>query len=280
MAQLRRDATLRSMVRTNALLTLAALSAGLPAAAAAAPSVTYDRACYGAASILHETGTGFTPNGSVSERITGGDLLPDGTFQGQASLTAPDAPTDAAGGFVRDMRVPDPFDDTDLRETVVADFTDSADASLTARSTWTLSAWAIDFREWRKGKVDPKGKLTVNSWGWSGSGRGDTLYLHYFRGSKFVGKVKVGTLVGDCGDVSARVPQFPKKSMPAGTYTVYASTTSKLDKVNDGWISVKVRVRVARASSNAVAGLTVRHPLRNALGPAEPLGRGGSAWER
>jgi hypothetical protein len=54
--------------------------------------------------------------------------------------------------------------------------------------------------------------------------------------------VRVGRLQGPCGDLSKRLKQFPFAHPKPGAWRVFFSTTKELDKYEDAWIWVAVRV--------------------------------------
>jgi hypothetical protein len=84
-------------------------------------------------------------------------------------------------------------------------------------------------------------KVTVRATGWTTAGQ--TLYIHYLRGSKLVRTEKVGALSGACGDLTKRIKAFAFKKAKPGVYGVRfsASPTWDPDSRWTGYRAVRLR---------------------------------------
>jgi hypothetical protein len=220
---------------------LAALAVAAPGQAAANPTVGTDRTCYSPGEPVIESGSGFTPNAQVNETVS---LLAGGRPIGTGSVNPP-ITTDAQGMFTRSFEAPDLMRPDDRAETVIGSFADqgSPQSPLVVGPAWTLSAWEVRISAWAGHRANPRRSMVIDTTGWTTLG--PNLYSHYYRGSKLIKDAKVGRLTGACGDLRKRVRQFPFHGVRAGMWTVYFSDTPTLDKVDDAWIRIRVRVRVA-----------------------------------
>lgn len=227
----------------RALPTLAALAAAATPAAAHAAAVQTDRACYSPGDRVTETASGFTPNTDVVENLT---LTSPATAQFW-NLSAPTVITDDQGAFSRTLRAPDIQAAGDRAETALASFTDQANPSVPVFAQWTLSDWGLRIKEWAGNSAKPGRSMTIDTYGWTTAA--GALYAHYYRGSTHLKSVRIGVATGVCGDLKAKLRQFPMKKVKAGAYTLYVSRTSSLDKANDSWLRAKTRVSKTAATA-------------------------------
>jgi hypothetical protein len=209
------------------------------ASASADPTVTLDRTCYSPGDAITRTGTGFTPAAQATESVSfQTETLPVislGSIAG-ATLTI-----DAQGGFKDVVRAPKlRRPDKDYSEIAIDTFTDAANPTKPATARWTLADWTVYVGAWAERAARPGEAMTVYAFGWTT--RGTVLYMHYYRGTKRYKTVRVGRLQGPCGDLSKRLKQFPFAHPKPGAWRVFFSTTKELDKVEDAWIRVAVRV--------------------------------------
>jgi hypothetical protein len=222
----------------RAALVAAALAVTVPAQAAQAATVTLDRACYSPGDAITQTGSGFTPNGGVSESL---QLFDPESGQELSFRTAPPVTADGQGAFTRLIRAPALAREVDRTEIAASTFVDQTDPQNTfAAVMWTLSAWELNIAAWANGKAKPRKQMVIDTYGWTSAG--STLYGHYYRGGKRIKDVKFGALTGDCGDLRRRVKQFPFRTVRPGSWKVYFSATRKFDKADGGYIWFKVRV--------------------------------------
>ena len=217
-----------------------ALATLVPASASADPAVTLDRSCYAPGETITRTGTGFSPGSQVTESVAfQTDTVPVISL---GSVAGPTITADAQGAFKDTRRAPKLRRPTrDFTETAVDTFTDPANPSKPATVKWTLSDWYIFVGAWYRRAARPGDPMTVDAYGWTT--KGSTLYMHYFRGTKRYKTVRVGRLQGPCGDLNKRLIQFPFAHVKPGAWKVFFSTTKLLDKTEDAWIYLPVRVR-------------------------------------
>jgi len=226
---------------------LAATLALAPAAAAQAPTLQFDRACYAEHQPMVFSGAGFTPGGTVDLLVSA--LDPSAVF-GQIETTA-DA-TGAVSGSpaavekqflaeseVREQRLASANDRTRIEQ--------GADpATQAAFATFTFTRWmAFSPRRLVAGRKAP-----VEIFGWAFAA-GQTAYYLLRKGGRTVASVKVGTITGDCGDLDKRV-RVPRKVRP-GAYKAYLSTDPRGPGTRGAWLRVKV-TRKASASAAARSG--------------------------
>ena len=138
-------------------------------------------------------------------------------------------------------------DPRDRDEGVFGTFTDQANTSTFQTAQWTLSDWALQIKEWAGHAAKPGRQMTIDTYGWTTES--GTLYAHYYRGSTHLKSVRIGATTGACGNLKKKIPQFPFKKVKAGEYTLYVSRTASLDKVNDSWLRMKVRVPKSAATA-------------------------------
>ena len=228
------------MTRRPLVIGLALAVCALAAASASAdPAVTLDRACYSPGDTITRTGSGFTPGGQVTESVAfQTDTLPVISL---GSIAGPTIAADAQGAFKDTVRAPRLRRPTkDYTEAAIDTFTDPANPSKPAMVKWTLSDWFIYVGAWYRRAGHPGEAMTVDAYGWTT--RGTTLYMHYFRNGKRYKTVRVGRLQGPCGDLTKRLVQFPFAHVKPGKWKVFFSTTKLLDKTEDAWIWIPVRV--------------------------------------
>jgi hypothetical protein len=219
-------------------LAIAALAMAPPGLAAANPSVTMDRSCYAPGDIITETGSGFTPSAQVVEALS---LLAKLGSPPLVTGIAPSITADPQGGFTRRLEAPDLVRQEDRTEMVLTSFTDqAAPQSPVLPPAWTLSSWEVRIAAWANNRADPRRSMVVDTTGWTVDAQ--TLYAHYYRGSKLIKDVRIGALTGACGDLRKRVRQFPFHPARPGMWTVYFSGTPHFDKGHDVWKRARVRV--------------------------------------
>lgn len=238
----------------------AMLAAPGQAHGAPGPTVALDRACYSPGEPITQTGSGFGTGSGIAENLS---LLDPANDEVLATLLAPPVTTDLEGSFIRRIRAPRLAHRTDRRERAVSTFTDQADPANTWTSVqWTLSSWELEIEEWAAGNVKPGGAMTVDAYGWTSAG--SSLYAHYYRGRTPVKHARLGALTGACGDLRRRVRQFPFRRVRPGRWTVFFSTTRKLDKRDDAWISYTVRVPGRSQTASPASTLRWRSVVRRA----------------
>jgi len=217
---------------------LAVAALGAPAAAGAAPTVTFDRSCYSPGEPIIQAGSGFAPDADIAESL---GLFGLDTGELVGLLGAPPVRADAQGSFVRRIRAPGLARRVHRREQAVSMFTNQADPEVGAVPVyWSLTAWDVEIKQWAAGRAQPGRTMLVDTFGWTSAGT--TLYAHYYRGRTRVKSVKLGALRGECGDMRKRVAQFPFRRARPGRWTVFFSAPRRLDKRADAWISRVVRV--------------------------------------
>jgi hypothetical protein len=221
-------------------LAVCALRTFAAASASADPAVTLDRSCYTPGQTITRTGTGFAAGSQVSESVAfQTDTMPVISL---GSVAWPTIAADPQGAFKDTVRAPKLRRPTkDFSETAIDTFTDPANPTKPATVKWTLSDWYIYVGAWYRRAAHPGEGMTVDAYGWTT--RGTTLYMHYFRGTRRYKTVRVGRLEGPCGDLTKRLIQFPFRHVKPGAWKVFFSTTRVLDKVEDAWIYLPVRVR-------------------------------------
>jgi hypothetical protein len=224
---------------SRACLAALAIFAAAATSASADPAVSVDRKCYSPGDAITRTGTGFTPSTQATESISFQTLgLPVVSL---GSVTGPTVAIDAQGGFKDMVSAPKLRRPTkDYTETAIDTFTDPANPAKPATVQWTLSDWTIYVGAWAGRAARPGEPMTVYAFGWTS--RGIVLYMHYYRGTKRYKTTRVGRLQGPCGDLTKRLTQFPFAHPKPGAWRVFFSTTKALDKVDDAWIRVNVRV--------------------------------------
>jgi hypothetical protein len=241
------------MPRSLPLLALAAAgAAAFPAAAAAAPTLTADRACYTPGQPIVLTGAGYTPAGPIRflaafAAVAGGDAgasaVPIGT----------PVAADAAGGLSARIAAPDLSSDDDIREALTITANDQArqaaqpplpPAEAVATVQVRLSAWAVGVRAWAGGRGDPRASSDFVGIGWEPFRR---IWAHYVFAGTRVRSVRIGAVSGACGDLAKRIRQFPFRPVRAGSWTVYFSPDQEFDR-GGAWI----RYRVVVPKSSAV----------------------------
>jgi hypothetical protein len=222
--------------------------AALPSGAAAAPTLRTDRPCYTPGQPIVLTGAGYTPGGQV---IVLAALAADGGQSSSYPLGAP-AVADAAGALDARVRAPDLASPRDLRERLTITANDQVRAKAqpplppaeqSGTAEVTLSAWGVAVRAWIDGRGDPRASSDLIALGWEPFRR---IYAHYFLRGRRVRSVRIGAVRGPCGDLRARIRQFPFRPVPAGSWTVYFSPTQSFDR-GGAWI--RTRVVVARRAA-------------------------------
>lgn len=221
---------------------IAAILAGAlaaPAAAAAAPSLSLDRECYTPGMPILHTGDGYTPGGAV--RFFS---FWDGRYDVYETTA------DASGAVRYRIGAPS-LDARHTRLSVTANDVTLLDQNappeqVVAVADTELSQWEVSVASWDvRGPIRarPGRRTTVRAIGWVG-GASTTLYAHYLRKGRHVATVKVGELTGACGDLSARMREFPFRRARPGSYTVRFDT-SRVFPNDDSWIRYR-RVVVGR----------------------------------
>jgi hypothetical protein len=244
----------------------AALLAGAlaaPAAASAAPTLALDRECYTPAMPIRHTGGGYSPGGEV--RFFAG-------WEGR--MAAYSATADAAGALDYTIGAPD----LDSRRTTLS--ITANDAALVdqgappdqavASAQATLSEWNVSVQSWdgvHTARAKPGRRTRVRATGWIGVA-GTRLYAHYLRGRRLVKTVAIGRVEGICGDLDARMREFPFKAVRPGTYSVRFDTTRPYPN-NDAFVGYK-RVVVGRGAGGAAAAGGPNVERRRAVTPRPP----------
>jgi hypothetical protein len=232
-----------SAVAATAVLVAGALAV-LPTGAAAAPTLSADRACYTPGQRVALNGAGYTPGGQVIllAALSGDRGGSSSSFPLGSPLVA-----DAAGAFGVRVRAPDLASDRDLRERLTITANDQVRATAqpplppaeqSGTVQVTLSAWGIAVRAWIDGRGDPRASTDLIALGWEPFRR---IYAHYFVRGTRVRSVRVGAVSGPCGDLRTRVRQFPFRPVRAGRWTVYFSPTRGFDR-RGSWIRTRVVV--------------------------------------
>jgi hypothetical protein len=214
----------------------AAFSTGTTAAAQTpAPTLAVDHPCYSDGDTLRYSGAGYTPNGAVGVTLSGngrlGDLsgvaLADGTLAGDVSVDNTDDFLDAdqlAGDFV-----------LSATDQAVAAASPTPPAPVVAPVR--ISRFAIFWRA----RLRPGHPVTFRAVGFTTALRRN-LYLHYVRGRREVGTVRLGRLAGPCGDVTRRLADpFPFRHVRAGRYRLIFNT-SRHDLRAAPWLAGTTRV--------------------------------------
>jgi hypothetical protein len=214
----------------------------VPAAAAAAPTLQPDRACYTPGQPIALTGGGYTPGAQVILLAA----LKGDRGSGSFPLGSPFA-TDAAGALTTRIAAPELASDGDLREQLTLTANDQARAQAQpplppAEQSGTaqvmLSQWALGVRGWIDGRGDPRASTDFVAVGWEPFRR---IYAHYFLSGTRVRSVRVGAVTGACGDLRKRIREFPFRPVRAGNWTVYFSPTKVFDRTA-AWIRGRVVV--------------------------------------
>jgi hypothetical protein len=229
-----------------AVLVVGALAA-LPSGAAAAPTLQADRPCYTPGQPMVLTGGGYTPGGQVVflAALAGDRGRSDALPLGSPFAAGP------AGALNARVAAPDLATERDLRETLTITASDQVRAGAqpplppaeqSGTVTVTLSTFGLGVRAWIDGTGDPRASTDLVAVGWEPFRR---LYAHYFLRGRRVRSLRIGALGGPCGDLRARVRQFPFRPVRAGTWTVYFSPTQRFDR-RGVWI--RARVAVARGA--------------------------------
>jgi hypothetical protein len=223
---------------------VAAAAALAPAAAAQAPppTLTWDRGCYTEHQPMTFSGTGYTPSAPV-------DLLFSraGTVLGTYEATAD------AGGAVGDFvlaREEDVLTSDQDRELIAASATDRTRAGQGEPPQSSSAVGTFMFTRWMgfsPGRYVPGRKAAVAIYGWAFA-EGKTAHFLFRKGRRTVASVRLGTIAGPCGDLTARV-KVPRK-LRAGAYKVWLSTDPGKPSSRSTWRDA----RVTRKASAATAG--------------------------
>jgi hypothetical protein len=200
-----------------------------PVPASAMPVLQPSRSCYRAGDQIALSGSGYTPSGSVDVFFS-----LDGTygteFRGAGRKLVADADGQIAGTF----KAPG-LAWTDRRETLTITAEDRARLAAEhppttdafGATTVALSAFTVIVRPWEVGHVRPRRKVTIRAFGFEPF---TTLWAHYLRGRKRVATVRLGDLVGPCGDLTTRIRQFPFRPVRPGTYAVYFEPVARFSR--------------------------------------------------
>jgi hypothetical protein len=214
----------------------------LPGAAAAAPTLSADRACYTPGQPIVLTGAGYTPGAQVIFLAAlkgdgGGNAFPFGT-----PIAA-----NPVGALTTRIAAPDLASAGDVREQLNITANDQVKAAAqpplppaeqSGTVQVTLSPWAIGLRGWLDGRADPRAKSDFVALGWEPFRH---VYAHYFLRGARVRSVRIGAVSGPCGDLRRRIREFPFRPVRAGTWMVYFSPARVLDRAG-AWIRVRVVV--------------------------------------
>jgi hypothetical protein len=164
-----------------AVAAIAVLAAAAPAAQAATLSASPVKRCYRNAEHVTLTGTGFTPNGSVTV-----------TRDGRAFPLKP--LTDPMGSFPADLKLAQATGQSSRTYTA----TDNADPQVTASMRLTVTA--VDVKV-RPDNGTPGRVLRIGARGFT---EGRTLYAHVVRRGRLLRTLRIGRLRGSCGKLVAR----------------------------------------------------------------------------
>ncbi len=225
--------------RSSAIAGIAgAVAVAAAPAAAAAPTLVADRPCYATGDLMTFSGGGYTPGGTVAM------LFGVTSENGSAIFAAVDpTPADAAGAIIDRFEAFGLPSDRDTRAEVTVTANDQTRIEAGApieeqfgTTTFVLSAFGIRLERRR---LDPRGRMTVRAAGFTNSRR---LYLHYVFGGKRRATVALGAVRGPCGDLTARVRQFPMDRPAAGTWELYVSSGRRSYGRRDEWARDTVRV--------------------------------------
>ena len=239
---------------------------GIAASAPAVPTISTDRACYTSEMPQLLTGSGFTPDGEVRLTFT---ILEPGGFSGSFTTDA-----DATGALDQGMRTPR----LELAGTRAGAAILAEDMTLQSQGAppeqfavaigLTVSDFDLTVSRWSDStsRAKPGRRTRVEAVGWVGSST-TTLFAHYLRGRRLAKTVRIGALTGDCGDLTARMREFPFKPVKRGAYRVVFDTTRKYPN-EDSWVEY-TRVLVSRR--NAVPARVAWDP-RMRLRPAAAFG--------
>lgn len=217
-----------SVSRSAVVAALLLASAVAAAPAAAAPTLGFDRPCYTPEQPMVMSGSGYTPSGGLL--IFFARLGPFTDVFGSLETTA-----DPAGAFSLNVKAPDLKKDSIRDEvTVAANDRVKVDAGgsppeAVGAATFTLTDTGVNVPRWDNNKAPSRRKtVTVDAAGYT-LDIGKNLYAHYVRSGKSFGRLRVGKLGGDCGDVKAKMKQFPAGLKP-GRYTVAFNARKKFSK--------------------------------------------------
>ena len=214
---------------------LAVLATAVTAAhASAAPTVAFDRDCYLPGQTVTMTGSGFTPSSGVRTFFTrlgqGVDVV------GMLEFAA-----DPAGAFVQEFAAPD-LASGSARDQIGAAANDvvlveagGGPPDAVAFGMFEVTDLDVQVPQWAKAP-NRRAKVTVEASGFT-LDTGRKLYAHYTRKGKALKTQTVGTLDAGCGDLTAKMRQFPAALKP-GRYTV-AFNTSRTWRKSD--FSVKLK---------------------------------------
>ena len=199
------------MPSTRSLL-LALAVAGLSASPASAATLTLDHECYvnagSAVQPIVATAGGLTPGQTYNVGFTakGGS--------GETGYAFGDAdPAGALGLTLNSWYGGSPYEPKVYDATVV--LRDNSQNVLASVDTKTTSA-----------TIDVKGTGAKRSWKVTGLAAitgGDTYYAHYFSGTKYRGRLKIGKASGPCGYFAGKRPLTPFSRL--GRFDVKVTTT-------------------------------------------------------
>jgi hypothetical protein len=216
------------LVRKLALAVIAVtLALALPATASAATlAVSPVKSCYRSGERIGLTGTGFTPNSTVTIAVDGSTL---GT-----------APTDPTGAIPAGGTLTVAQRSGEKVKNVTA--TDNANTANVGTIGLRVSAFTVGVRP-RNGK--PGARLRIAARGYLGRG---TLRAHIVRGSSRR-TVRVGRLKGACGSGTFRKRLFSRNTAP-GVYRVQFDTRRRYSRSTREKITYRVRIfRIIRPAA-------------------------------
>ena len=217
----------------------------LPGGAAADPTRGVDRPCYTPGEAIDATGGGYTPGSQVEMSLSvvsrGGIKF----YWLQDPLTA-----DNGGNISARLRAPDLSLNDDVVEDVglAASEQQQADQGTPppfGSTLFKLSIFDVFVDPWDSRKVDPKKVTTLRAYGFEGLG--PVLYAHYLLRGKLKKTVRIGTLSGDCGNLTKKMKQFPFRPVPAGDYRVQFDTSRAYSAQADGIVYRHVKVPASKA---------------------------------
>lgn len=226
-----------------ALAALACAATVTIAATAHAATLSVPRACYAEGDRIDLAGSGFTP--LVHTRLT---LARADALAGAPPLRISEDPVaDAAGrvngAYAVEERTGWPADGEE-RFRMRLTLTDLLTPRIAASTEVWFSRWTVSVATSGSGRLAPRRPAALRAAGFTGDA-GRPLFAHYTReGGARVRTVRLGTLEGACGTLTARLERgFPFRPVPAGTWHV-AFNTSPDDPRAEGTIMQRAaRVR-------------------------------------
>jgi hypothetical protein len=209
-----------------------AVTAVTAAHASAAPTVAFDRDCYLPEQTVTMTGSGFTPSSGVRTFFTrlGGGVV------GMLEFAA-----DPAGAFDQEFAAPD-LASGSARDQIGVGANDvvlveagGGPPHAVAFGMFEVTDLDVQVPQWATAP-SRRAKVNVQASGFT-LDTGMKLYAHYTRKGKALKTQAVGTLDDTCGDLTAKMRQFPAALKP-GRYTV-AFNASRTWKNSDFSVTLK-----------------------------------------